>query len=99
MSRFSVYPNPSGKGYLIDLQSDLMSQLNTRVVAPLMHASDAPKPASTLNPLFNIDGEPYVMVTQFMAAIRASELKQPVLDASARHAELVAAVDLVFHGF
>ena len=52
-----------------------MQPFNTRVVVPLLPLEDAPKPAATLNPLFDIDGVEHVMVTQYMAA-SISELKR-----------------------
>ncbi len=36
MARFDLYRNPDGAGYLIECQADLLSDLNTRVVIPLM---------------------------------------------------------------
>jgi toxin CcdB len=56
MAKFSVYPNLEGGGYLIDVQADLMRHLNTRMVIPLLPLDVAPKPAKTLNPLFDISG-------------------------------------------
>ena len=32
--RYTVYPNPSGPGYLMNLQADIMQPFNTRVVVP-----------------------------------------------------------------
>mgnify|MGYP001386504752 CR=1 FL=1 len=99
MTRFAVYRNPEGPGYLLDLQADLLDHLNTRVVAPLLAADVAPKPAATLNPVIEIDGAPFVMVTQFMAAVPVQMLRTPVANAEARRGEIVAAVDLLFQGF
>lgn len=42
MARFDIYPNPVGAGYLLDIQTDLLSGLNTRVVVPLMPVDTAP---------------------------------------------------------
>ncbi len=99
MDRFSVHLNPSGIGYLINVQADAMSHFNTRMVIPLLPLDDAPKPATTLNPLFEIDGKPYSMVTQYMAAFPVKALKSPVLSAEHRHADIVAAIDLLLQGF
>ena len=55
MDRFAVCPNPSGQGYLINVQADAMSHFNTRVVIPLLPIDAAPKPATKLNPLFDGD--------------------------------------------
>ncbi|MCB1890342.1 MAG: CcdB family protein [Rhodocyclaceae bacterium] len=99
MSRFNVYPNPSGHGYLIDIQADLMAHFNTRVVVPLLPLEMAPKAAKMLNPLFDIDGKLHVMATQFMAAVPVSELKSATFNASNRQNEIVAAIDLLHQGF
>ena len=36
MARFDVYRNSAGEGFLLDVQADLLSYLNTRVVVPLL---------------------------------------------------------------
>lgn len=58
MGRFTIYSNPGGVGYLLDVQADMLSHLNTRIVVPLLPLSAAPKPATTLNPQFVIAGSP-----------------------------------------
>ncbi|MGJ8624155.1 MAG: CcdB family protein [Yoonia sp.] len=63
MAKYDVFPNPSGEGFLLDVQTDLLSDLNTRVVVPLLPRSRAPKPATRLNPTFDINGVAVVMVT------------------------------------
>jgi len=99
MDRFSVYPNPSGKGYLLNVQADSMSHFNTRVVIPLLPLDEAPKPAKTLNPLFNVDGKQYSMVMQYMAAVPVKALKNAVISVDHRRDEIVAAIDLLLQGF
>ena len=99
MARYDVYPNPSGRGYLVDLQTDLLDIINTRVVAPLVPASSAPALAGRLNPVFLIEGGQYVMITQSLAAVPAHILDKPVANLSANFAEITNAVDMVFQGF
>ncbi|MCP9481814.1 CcdB family protein [Shimia sp. CNT1-13L.2] len=99
MARFDVSPNPDGNGYLLDVQSDLLEQLNTRVVVPLMPLGDAPEPAKRLNPVFTIDGTPHVMVTQFLAAVPTAQLPPPVVNVAERSGEVINALDMVFVGF
>jgi len=36
MARFDTFVNDGGKGRLLDVQSDLLGGLNTRVVVPLL---------------------------------------------------------------
>ena len=67
MSRYDVYALESGSGLVLDVQSNLLEPLNTRVVVPLMPLASAPKPARRLDPVFDLDGQSLVMVTQFTA--------------------------------
>ena len=99
MARFDVYRNPDGPGCLLDIQADLLSHLNTRVVVPLLPRAQAPQPARTLNPCFDIAEESLVMSTQFMAAVPATLLKHPLANLSGRHDDIVAAIDLLMQGF
>jgi toxin CcdB len=63
---------------LLDVQSDLLSGLNTRVVVPLLPRTDAPIPAQRLNPVFEIENVEVLMATQFLAAVPEPELKETV---------------------
>jgi len=99
MARFDVYLNPAGAGCLLDIQADLLSHLNTRVVVPLLPMSSAPQPARALNPGFDIGEETMVMCTQFMAAVPANILKNPIASLSGRRDDIVAAIDLLMQGF
>lgn len=49
MAQYDVFLNSDGSGYLLDVQSDLLDGLATRLVIPLLPASQAPKPATGLN--------------------------------------------------
>ena len=97
MARFSVYP--SGNGYLIDVQADSLSHFNTRMMIPLLLIAAAPKPAKILNLAFEIEGEHYSMVTQYMAAFPVKALKGEVFNARNRHDEIISAIDLLLQGF
>ncbi len=99
MARFDVYPNSDGVGFLLDVQADLLSGLNTRVVVPLLPSDRAPRPATRLNPVFDVANRPHVMVTQFLAAIPTSALT-PAVASLARHDHaIVGALDMLFSGF
>jgi toxin CcdB len=99
MPRFDVYRNPGGPGFLLDLQSDLMRDLNTRIVAPLMRRKDAPKPAGRLNPVFEIEGAEFVMVTQFLAAVPLAELGRRSGSLAHDDVAISNALDMIFSGF
>jgi toxin CcdB len=99
MNRYNVYKNKFGSGYILDVQTDLLSGLNTRVVVPLMTLSDSPKLAKYLNPTFEVDSEKVAMMTQFIAAIPETELTNPVENLSEFHHEISSALDMIFSGF
>lgn len=99
MARFDVYARPGGAGYVLDVQADVLSALNTRIVVPLLPLSEAPEPAKRLNPVFEVGSEPHVMVTQFMAAVPRGLLRSPVSNLAERDSEVMAALDMVLVGF
>lgn len=99
MARYDVFRNPDRSGFLLDVQSDLLEGLNTRVVVPLLPQSDAPDPADRLNPLIHLDGTDVVMVSQFLAAVPMTILSDPVANLSDIDTEIINALDMVFQGF
>ncbi len=99
MARYDYYRDMDGNGYLLDVQSDLLEGLNTRVVIPLMPPEKAPIAARRLNPTFMIDGKDHIMVTQFMSALKGSELPTAEGNLSRQHDTIVAALDMLFQGF
>lgn len=99
MPKYDVFPNPSGDGYLLDVQTDLLGDLNTRVVAPLIPLANAPKPATRLNPVFDIHGEQVVMVTQFMAAVPVGILKSQTANLNEEADRITVAIDMLMQGF
>ena len=74
MARFDVYALARGGALVVDCQAELLEGLKTRVVVPLIAESEAPKPARTLNPVFVVGGERFVLMTQFLAAVEVREL-------------------------
>lgn len=99
MARFDVYRNAGGAGYLLDVQSDLLQGLNTRVVVPLLPPEDAPQPARRLNPVLKVERTQVVMTTQFLAAVANSELGQVITCLEQDRDEITAALDMLFIGF
>ncbi len=83
----------------MDVQAELLTELATRVVVPLLPEHSAPMPMRELNPIFEITGQLHVMVTQAIAAIPMRELKSPVLSLAARQEEITRALDILLVGF
>ncbi|WP_439546246.1 CcdB family protein [Sandarakinorhabdus sp.] len=99
MSRFDVYLEASEAGLLLDCQSDLLNHLNTRLVVPLRLPEHAPAPARRLNPVFTIDDRPYVMLTQFAAAITVRECGPPVMSLAHEDTAIINALDMLISGY
>ncbi|MCW2241978.1 CcdB family protein [Azospirillum canadense] len=95
MARFDVHRRLDGSGYLLDLQANILRDLNTRFVAPLLPPNEAPRPAARLNPIFTIEGQPHVMVTQFAGAVRNAELGPWVGNLLSEDTAIVAALDML----
>lgn len=103
MAQFDLYANPSRETsgavpYLLDLQSDLLGPLATRVVAPLFWAESAGPPAKTLMPRFEIDGQTVVMSTPELAGVSHGELGLRVGTLAEYRDEIIAALDMLFTG-
>src|SRR3546814_1141662 len=99
MAKFGVYRLRDGNGYLLDCQADLLRDLNTRFVVPLLPVDTAPKPAARLNPIFEIQGEQYMMVTQFAATVPSSELRTLVMSLSEQGITIGNALDMLISGY
>jgi len=97
MAQFDVHTLSKGR-LAIDCQSDLLRHLESRVVAPLVPKSTAPKPARRLNPIFEIEGVEHVMLTQFSGAIDRRELGDVVTSLAARSFEITDALDVLISG-
>ena len=94
MAQFDFYAD--GAGFILDVQSGLLDGLLTRMAVPLWPVAHAPKPAERLNPVFIIGAARYVMVTQFMASIPASELKAKAGSLAHEHFTIKPAIDMLF---
>ncbi|WP_047460872.1 CcdB family protein [Rhizobium rhizogenes] len=99
MARFHVYGLKQSQALALDLQSDLLDRLSTRMMAPLLPIEDVSPPMARLNPRFTINGHPYIMATQLMAAIPVSEIGDLIIDLSSHADQITAATDFLFQGF
>jgi len=83
MSRLTVYRNPTRSEwrhtpYLLDVQTDFIESLATRVVVPLRVRDGFPTPLDVLNPIFEI-AELAIERFWFGASIGCNSLKPSVL--------------------
>ncbi|MBL8953162.1 MAG: CcdB family protein [Myxococcaceae bacterium] len=102
MRQFDVYRNPSGSArtvpFLLLIQSDLLDDFPTRMVAPLVRPSSLALPATRLNPTFKIEGEVVTMLTQQLGAVPKRSLKTRVASLDRHRTEIIGAIDFLLGG-
>lgn len=104
MSQFCVYrnPNPGTKAafpLLLDIQSDLIADLETRIVVPLCPAAAMRgKLIKTLMPVLEIEGKSFAMLTPQLAGIPRKQMGSRIANLAERRDEIVAALDLLITG-
>lgn len=94
-------PDPSEAGhrpFLVNLQSDLVSQLTSTVVAPLVPRAQM-RGAQHLNPIVIVNGGEFWLATHELFATDRRILKgQPVANLAGEREAIIAALDFVFTG-
>ena len=98
MARFDVFALRGGGTPVVDCQADLLADLRTRVVAPLLPADKAPPPARHLNPVFEVGGERFVLMTQLLSAVEQRELGEKVATLDGEGERVLAALDFLVSG-
>lgn len=101
MKQFDIYRNPDTQSarrtpYLVVLQSDFLSVVESVVVAPLVPLNRR-KPIARLTPVIAVSGVDHVLSVHEMASVSRAPLKR--LAGTAARDEIIAALDLVFLGF
>ena len=96
MAQFDVHR--LADGLVIDCQSNLLAQIESRFVVPLVRVDEAPEVARRLNPIFDIAGERFAMLTQAASAVRRRELGGVVTSLADRSFEVTGALDVLISG-
>lgn len=105
MAQFSVYRNKNARTratfpYLVDVQSDLLDPLNTRVVIPMTKAAALTrKPVSHLTPEVSFNGDRYVLMTPQLAGVGRAELGAHAGTLVDERQIILAAIDFLLTGF
>ena len=105
MARFDIFrnsgPHAEDVPYLLDVQSDLLHGLETRVVIPLRRRDRFPakRIPHRLTPVFEIEGIACLLETPKLAAVPLRFLKQPVLSLATEQAAITGALDFLFQGY
>ena len=102
--QFDVYHNPSPRmreqyPFVVDIQSDLLGSLATRMVVPLtitqLASGDVPR---SLCPMFQVQGLELMLLPFESAPIPKRLLKTDVQSLKRFASEIVAAMDAVISG-
>ncbi len=104
MAQFSVYKNKNPKTrtaypYLVDVQSDLLRDLRTRVVVPLVKLTAlGKKPIKNLTPVLDVNGQKFIMLVPQLAGISLDDLGPEVTSATEYRHDIIAALDFLITG-
>ena len=101
MAQFDVYENLNDKSrqnipYLLDIQNDILKDLTTRVVIPLIITNKA---INFLNPKFTINQIDVILSTAELASIPMEILGNKVCSLKDKREEIIGAVDFLVTGF
>ncbi|MFN3830802.1 MAG: CcdB family protein [Allorhizobium sp.] len=99
MARFHVHRIGNDGSLALDLQSNLLDALTTRVVVPVVPIGEVANLIPPLNPRLTIDGETFAMLTQFIPTVPISVVGPSIADLSSRADEITGATDFLFQGF
>ncbi len=101
MARFDVYANPDKQEgrlipFYLDVQSDYVKGLQTRVVVPLWKSELFTECSENLNPKFEIAGQGVVMDTPAMGAVPANAFQKPIASLISEQLTVQDALDTLF---
>ncbi|MCD7110075.1 CcdB family protein [Rhizobium sp. DKSPLA3] len=99
MARFCVHRLKYDGALALDVQAEILGDLDTRTMIPLLSQDAIAKTFPRLNPTFEIEGTRLVMATQFMAVVPTREIGATIVDLRKRADEITAALDFLFQGF
>lgn len=100
MARFDVYPLLGTDQYVVDVQSEILSDLHTRVVVPLSPRHLAqPELMRKLRPIVAVDAVEYSLNTMEMAAVPCEVLGDCVGNLEEQRAVIIDAIDFLMQGF
>ena len=101
MAQFDVYENTNEKTksnipYLLDIQNDILKNLSSRVVIPLVISKEA---INFLNPKFVINEIDVILSTAELASIPIENLGNKICSLKDKREEIIGAVDFLVMGF
>ena len=104
MAQFSLYRNEDSSSseiypYFVDIQSSLLSDLNSRLVIPLSsHEILNNTNAKRLCPVIKVDKGNFILLTHQMTSVPESILKAEVTSLESYRYEILGAIDMLISG-
>jgi toxin CcdB len=99
MPRFDVYRGRDSMRFLLDVQSDHLDSLPTRVVVPLASPGGPLPPFGDLIPALTVDGEAVVMLTPLLSAVPRRTLGRPIGNLLDQADDITRALNILLTGF
>jgi len=105
MPQFAVYLNKNLRSrsvfpLLVDVQAELLSNLESRVVIPLVKgAAFTSYPLGLLMPTVEVEGESYLLVTPQLAGVSQWDLGAHTGSVAAHSRAIATALDILLRGF
>lgn len=99
MARFDVYRTRDFDEVLLDCQADVLDDLPTRFVVPLVPASRISRIYERLNPVLSFADGAYVMATQYAATVPVKNLGKRIAALSAEQTVIMNALDMLLTGY
>lgn len=99
MAQFDVHRLQAGQGLVVDCQTDLLDDISTRFVVPLVPSDVSPRQITRLNPMFSVGDENYVLVPQLAASVPTSILGKPIGSLADEYLTIANALDMLISGF
>lgn len=99
MAKFDVYRLLGEATLVLDCQADLLEELATRLVVPLLPEIDVPRAMARLNPRFMLEGQTLVMATHLASAVPVKALDVRVASLLREQDAITNALDMLICGF
>jgi toxin CcdB len=102
VSQFDVFENPDPETaeahpYFVVLQADRLTELNTRIVAPLIALKTVPG-FERLMPLVSVKNKNLVIDVTNVGVFPVKLIPKPIANLEAERYRIVGALDLIFTG-
>ncbi len=100
IARFDVYEiKRTESRYVVDVQADLLAELSTRVVVPLLPPSLMTARIRDLNPAITIGTETFLFHPQLILTIPKQALRRHVTQLTVERDSITRALDILLTGF